>query len=350
MRRKAIPAFVLALGCAGEARAPAAVAVAPIEAPMRPIPSEPLAAAPAAALDPLVGWLAGCAVDDASFRRHKLYTWTTAARIAELRADRVLLAHGRMPGEMSRFDVEITEDAHPLAAHLRHRRRGRRYAWITPWATRMGWEGHDYGEHLVEITLAADAWVARFAPGTAERWRVIDEAGRVVPEEALAGQLGRIGAVYHVASGEHAYREVIVVDERRVERWALATPTTRARLAVDARNLRDLADRFEAAPPALPAALAPWLRAGWPRAEGTDLAARYRSCLALGSAHYLPTAAHLRAIAERLEATPEEVPLEHVVETDRWFGVVVGTRIQCDPTAFCWEDWHRAGTLPVAVR
>lgn len=356
MREWAVAVALVGLSCAGEpaaasvddsAPAEAAPAMTPLEAEPEPVPErdspEDLA---------LTRWLEGCAVDDGSFRRLKLYTWTTAERISELRSDRVLLAHGRMPGEMSRFDAEITDDRHPVAAHLRHARRGRRYAWIAPWATRMGWEDHDYGAHLVEITLREGAWFARFAPGADERWQVYDEEGQRVPEDEVPRNIGRIAAVYHVASGENAYREVIVVDERHVERWSFATPALRERLSRDAERLRALADRFEAPAPWIPEDFAGWLRAGWTEspAAGASWVERYRSCLALGSSRYVPTAAHLRAMAEAIEAVPAVEPLEHEVRRDRMWGTVLGTRIFCDETAACWEDWHRAGTLPLRAR
>ncbi|MCA9608428.1 MAG: hypothetical protein KC619_22630, partial [Myxococcales bacterium] len=319
---------------------PLAPAVA--DATLRRTPPDPL----------LTGWLDGCAVDDESFARLKLYTWTTAERIDELRSDRLLLAHGRMPGEMSRFDAEITGDPYPLAARLRTTRRGRRYAWVSPWPTRMGWEGHDYGEHLVEITLREDAWFARFAPGTPERWRVLDENGRVVPEAEVRQNIGRIAAVYHVASGDNAYREIIVVDERHVDRWAFATPALRDRLRQDAAQLRALAARFERARPTIPEDQAAWLRAGWSRrpADDADLVERYRSCLALGSPLYRPTPERLRGMAAAMEATPSVAPLEHTVRRDRTWGVVMSTRTMCDETTACWETWQRAGTLSIRTR
>lgn len=344
-------------GCETEAAAAAATEAPAIgPAPMAPLVAVGATTAPAPEATPedpaLVGWLDGCAVDDAGFARPKLYTWTTATRIEELRADRVLLAHGRMPGEMSRFDAEITGDPHPVARHLRLARRGRRYAWITPWPTRMGWEGHDYGEHLVEITLRDGAWFARFAPDAEPRWQVLDEEGRPVPDEEVPRNIGRLAAVYHLASGENAYREVIVVDERHVERWAFATEGMRARVAQDAARLRALAARFEASPPETPADLAAWLREGWPARPGRDapLVERYRACLALGSPHYLPDPDRLRAMAAAIEAIPSIDPLEHTVRRDWRTGTVVGTRIFCDETAACWEDWHRRGTLPLYVR
>ena len=335
-----------AVGCADADPAQ----VAPVTEPAPELaPLDPLAPIPAPALRPaerpLASWLAGCAVSDGAFARHKLYTWTTAEQIEALRRDHLLLTRGRRDGEMSRFDTEITDDDHPIARHLRRRdRAARRYAWVSPWPTRMGWPERDHGEQLIEVRLRESAWTARFDPSRdgEGRWRVVDAEGRAVPDDEIAPNLARIAAVLHVARGEHAFREIVLVDERQIASWSVATPSIRARLAEDARRLRALASAWESREPDVPAELAAWLREGWASApDDASLLDRYRRCLALGSALYAPTAAHVLAIAEALEATPLGEPIEHEVRVDRTFGVVLGSHRVCDPTAGCWDTRGR---------
>lgn len=359
MRMAARPLLLLcgalvALGCSPrpsetEPAPPPAEREPPAEPGM--VPVEPRAPDPAheAQAAALVDWLAGCAVTDRDFARRKVYTWTRTDQIEALRARPTLLTRERSSGgQPSLFDMEIARDDHPLARHLvRPGRRTRRFAWVTPWATRMGWEGSDYGDRLIQLTLREDAWVARFDPDAEgeERWTVVDEAGAEVPRDRVARNLGRIAAVHHLGRGDRVFREVVVVNEDQIARWSVATDAIRERLAHDAERLRALAAYWEATPPEGPADPDAWFRGAGatPRAQSTRaepsaaLLEAYRACLALGSDHYTPSAEHALAIAEALEATPFGDPLEHRVRRRRRrplpAALPVGTHsFPCDPT------------------
>ncbi len=342
MRRLGTLLALVAVGCsdptpevAAPVSGPEPEAMAPVE-PAAPAP-DPARAARVAAVE---AWLSGCAVGGSGSTPRKLYTWTRAEQIDELRSSprRALLSRERSAsGEASLFDQAIEDDAHPVARRLRRPgRRARRFAWVSPWPTRMGWEEGDYGDRLIEVTLRDDAWVARFDPAAEPRWRVFDADGAEVPEDRVARTPDRVGAVVHVGDGPRAFREVVLVDERRIERWAYATEAIRERVASDAARLRELAALWREEPPAAPDDLDAWLRAGW-NAEATTLEERWRSCLALGSAEYAPSTERAEAIAAALEATPPDDPIEREVPRAVYVGLPVAppTATWCDPTMGC---------------
>jgi len=324
---------------------------APTPAPPADPPLEPVAPAPTpdpereARVSRLTEWLDGCAVTDAAYARHKLYTWTRAGQIESLREPgaRLLTRERSAGGAQSRFDLAIADDDHPIARSLRRRgRRARRFAWVSPWPTRMGWEDGDYGDRLVEVTLREDAWTARFDPRAEPRWAVVDGEGAPVPDADVRRHPERVAAVLHVADGPRAFREVVLVDGGDgVESMAYATEALRARVAADAERLRELAAHWRAEPPEAPPELGAWLRAGWPTAPADpSLLDRYRQCLALGSAEYAPSAQRAEAIAAALEAIEQDEPFEVTFERQPRRRATPPPSTPpnqiCDPTMGCW--------------
>lgn len=272
----------------------------------------------------IAAWLEGCQLPLDDFARGKVYTWTRAEQIEALRAPRsTLLSRDRSAdGRASGFDVALRDDTHPLARFLRTQRTTRRFAWIAPWATRMGWEEGDYGDRLIAVQLREGAWVARFLPeeeGDA-RWQVRDADGAVIAAAAVARDPGRVGFVVHVGSGAgvggvtRQFREVVVVNEDRVQSWSVGTEEITARLQRDAAFLARLAAYWARYPEPRPeddVALGAAARTRWRATEpGVALPDLYLGCLALAGTEYVPTEAALREIAAALEASPEEAALE----------------------------------------
>lgn len=265
-------------------------------------------------------WLDGCQVARIDPARGKLYSWTTEAQIDELRRrGRLLSREQTEAGELSGFDARLEEDEHPLSRFLRSAgHRARRFAWSNPWATRMGWEHGAYGEHLLEIELAEDAYTAVYTPDREARWQVLDAEGTPVPEPTRA-DFARIAVVVHHGSGPdpdgraRVYREAVLVNEARVARWSVGTESIQLRLQRDADGLRQLAAHWRASPAEVPEgveAFTGWLREGWEETGNHEpVLDRYRRCLALGTTAVRPEPDAVDAIAEALAATPMPEPL-----------------------------------------
>ena len=327
--------------------APAEPEVVAPEAPRAPSPEE------SARIDALQEWLRSCAVTDAHFHQRKLYTWTRAEQIEELRRAPTLLTRSvGATGQPSGFDVSLEGDDSALAVWLRSpRRTARRFAWSVPWATRMGWEEGDYGDRLIAVTLRDGSWVARFAPDEEPRWRVVDADGLEVPLATAERSPERIAVVFHLGRGsdpegrERVYREIVIVNEAQVDRWSVGTEEITARLAHDAEQLRALAEIWRSFPADRPVdvdGLREWLRARWHTSDpDLSLADAYARCLALGSTEVRPEPDALDAIAAAITDLPAEAPLEHEVLTRRApYGrasAAGASRTICDPTGGCWS-------------
>lgn len=316
-------ALAFGVGC-GEATSvePAPVPLAEPAPAMEPLAPEAPSTSPEdeARVLALTRWLDGCAVRLADPARGKLYSWTTETQVEELRRrGRLLSREASEAGELSGFDARLQADEHPLARFLRSAgHRARRFAWSNPWATRMGWEHGAYGEHLLEIELAEDAWTAIYTPDRDVRWQVLDAEGQPVAEPTRA-DFQRIAAVIHHGRGPdpqgrvRVYREAVIVNEQRVARWSVGTESIGLRLQRDAEELRRLATHWRAEPPELAtdvAALTAWLEQGWSHEETeAPVLDRYRRCLALGTTAVRPDPEAAEALAATLADTPMPEPL-----------------------------------------
>jgi hypothetical protein len=251
--------------------------------------------------------------------RRVLYSWTTAEQLEELRADRVLLTRtereGMGPGyaftAMEALASRGMATENQLLRSVSARFARARYAWPSPWATRMGFPGEDYGDRLIQITLAPETWLLVVRDGTGIA--VIDLDNRVVPFETAFAEVERIGAAYFVRTESAingtfsecsgGYREFIVGDEALVESWSVETEEIRARIEADAL----LFERFLPVMRASTAVVTPDTfgqesACAWDYAASGELAT-YQRALALGSALYAPRPAELIAIAETLRAS-----------------------------------------------
>jgi hypothetical protein len=260
-----------------------------------PAPAPP--ATHVAALDPLEVRLS---VDAASLDRYAqrvLYTWTTPDQIAELQRTNQLLVRDESPAFGASYsDIFI----HALAEHgdataqlLDTTTYARaRHAWVSPWATRLGWPGEVYGDELIRITLKADAIVLAVttAKGTFEA-RTLDNQPVATIDPA------KIAAVYFVGNSTQgvfdihpptvSYREYIVVNESMIESWEVDTGELKARLADDADLVDDVARYLAAHPRAqLPDLLDAW-RGNWTgNVRTAGVLGAYASALALDSPFY----------------------------------------------------------------
>lgn len=206
--------------------------------------------------------LAAAAVDDDTFARRVLYTWTTPAQIDELGKETSFLgrfltrmesgAYGR-----SMFDVELDmllmkDKSDPLAKALRGGKKGlsyRRFAWTTPWPTIVPLGTQSYGDQLLRVELRADAILARFESNASPRWRFVGTDGHDIPQAEALAHLERLGAILHVAvpaaadagTGERAYREYVLCNESMIESFSYASPEALAELSASADLMVSLA-------------------------------------------------------------------------------------------------------------
>ncbi len=235
--------------------------------------------------------LRALAVTDADFYRPVLYSWTTPASIATVRAThRALVATASTGTFVSPFNRALAR----LAAHgdrvarifttqLVHRR----YAWPAPFATVLGLGPRSYGNALIRLELRPDAWIGRFDPDAEVPFAFVDAAnGAVAIDDALAHP-ERIAAVFHVRTGRDVdpkFREYIVCNEAMVT-WSIGTPEIRAELVAERALLVALHAQLS-----------------------SSIANSWRVTLAFFSARYRLTAGNLDAIVDALDAydaTPE---------------------------------------------
>jgi hypothetical protein len=226
-------------------------------------------------------------VTDDEFVQPVLYTWTTREQIDSLRSGGPLLVHTAFGGSgRSRYvldldalaEADLPESA--TARMLRHHPAliRRRYAWPSPYATRLPRGNRSYGDALIRVELARDALFVRFDPLGTERFRIVDRTGRTAPFDPT-----KIGAVFHVRPKTDeisAVREFVICNEAMIERWEVGTETIAKELEAERALLLELAPRIEAEP---------------------ELRALFLGTLAFDNDRYQPTAPRLRALARSLD-------------------------------------------------
>jgi hypothetical protein len=250
-----------------------------IATPITPTPSAELAA-----------WLRDASVDEHSFARRVLYSWTSEKTATRIARERELFDDAQLPegptAYVSRLEyVASREDASGRLAKLllgHPDLSRRRYAWVRPWATRMGLL-RPYGERLVAVTLRADAIVGRFDPSLDQPWLFHDLDEREVPLGRVLAEPQRIAAVLHIrGDGQPHFREYVLCNPTAIEEWSLATPEIATAVSEDTAALRELATL----------------------AEHGEIAG-YEDALAFGVEHYVATPDNLAAIAAALDASPQ---------------------------------------------
>lgn len=257
--------------------------------------------------------------------RREFYSWTTAEQARELRSDRVLFSKSETAGlgpgyaftylaqlAMTSPSSEQAQLAQTLGGPLFEKKR---YAWIEPWATRLGWPGEDYGDQLLRMVLKPEAWLVVMRGGML---RVLDGNDTEVPlAEALANPR-RIGAILYVKDaanggprcggsfidGGNGYREFILGNLEMIEEWSLGTSAIRERLSANIAQLQ----RFFELVRNCPVSLSPsqWnidVVCTWDQsAAPSDEISAYQRALAIPSANYLPSPATLASLIETLQS------------------------------------------------
>ncbi|HEY5960695.1 MAG TPA: hypothetical protein VIV60_29275, partial [Polyangiaceae bacterium] len=188
-----------------------------------------------------------------------------------------------------------------------------RYAWINPWATRMGWPDEQYGNQLIRIELVDDAWTAHF---DGKRLSVIDSTGAVVPLETALANPSRIGSMLFTPGAStdasanstfggncgSGYREIVLGNLTMVKRWSIGTRDIGQRLEEDIAALTAFRAVL-AECPAMPFDTN-WssnVVCSW-EIYSNSLTQGYTSALALPSDYYQPTVENIQRIIDTLNA------------------------------------------------
>jgi hypothetical protein len=253
------------------------------------------------------------AVTADDYVRLELYTWTTPAQIAALRAGGPLLvADASTGGYATPFNrriaamVEERRPGHEIAALL-HATPGltkRRYAWPSPFATVLGKGAERYGAALVRVRLHSAAVTARLDPTADPPWSFRDGGGEEVSQAEILAEPERLAAVYHLQVGADEsipFREHVLCNEAMVAEWSVGTAEIRERVAAERRLVLALAAGPFAAPSP---AVERWQ--AWPQwvdpGPAPTLLSRWHRALAFDNPRYRPTPAHLEALARALSA------------------------------------------------
>jgi hypothetical protein len=256
-------------------------------------------------------WLRASAVSHTHVARPVLYTWTRQEQIDELRAGAPVLSRSESTtGVRSGLDVALDADDSEFAHLLRRPGLSQwRFAWPSPWATRMGWPvTGDYGDRLLRIELASEALIAVYDSRVTPRVvRFFTDEGNDVPlaEAMLVPQFW--AGVYHVQEspgpeGEtRLAREFVLINESMIARVTYGTPEIANELAVERERLNFLATQVGADAPPFSQ-----LSESWDALppDDADLRRLYDSAMAFSSPLYLPTQPNVRAIVAALSEQP----------------------------------------------
>jgi hypothetical protein len=260
------------------------------------------------------------------------YSWTTDEQVMELRAGTELFSRSERAGqgrgllftELATFAQAASTPERKLADRLVNETFAKaRFAWTNPWATLLGLSGETYGNQLLKIELAPEAWIASF-----DRYgiTVFDQNNAPVPIDTALANPQRIGAIFYRSSGEPdsaycgtfsqgavGFREFALGNLAMVKRWSLATAEISKRMKSDIAQLRALEQQL-----ACVGDTNNWLNdlscswsSGYPAKSARDY---YDFSLALPSELYRPSATNLEALIAALEASlPTGEPLDVIL-------------------------------------
>lgn len=214
-------------------------------------------------------WLRSEAVYHDHYARKKLYTWTSPKQIDALRGGQHLLYKAFSDsGDHSLYDLALDDNKlnrDPVAIVLRGSDyRYKRFAWSNPWGTCLGYKEEHYGDQLIEMVLHDSALICKFVPDEKHPFSFCDVNGKTVSNDFALKHPERIAAVYHVSNEwsigqrfagkklcssmsrqkkyrfRETYREYVVVNEKMIARWQIATPDVMGVLVDDLLNLKML--------------------------------------------------------------------------------------------------------------
>jgi hypothetical protein len=205
------------------------------------------------------------------FGKKVFYSWTTPSQIKELRGDDDFLSRSESPTKgKALYDIILSDtafDKYPMATILRREQFAKkRFAWIDGWATVMGWEGENYGDQLLKITLKDSAIVVAFYPYCdapdstfGKHFAYSDANGNRLSEKYVLQHQNQIAAVYFSAikigsrtqtegsykpkkmdSTEIHYREYIICNEKMIEHWEYGTPSVKKKMNEEINFLNEL--------------------------------------------------------------------------------------------------------------
>ncbi len=258
-----------------------------------------------------------------------LYTWTTQAQIDELQRIRVLLTRTESPTKGASYYDQVlvqraTDPKNKLAKLLRSQGFLRaRFAWTSPWPTRLGWPGESYGESLISVTLKPESWFVKMRTSSPD-FEVVDMQDRPVPLATVLKDPGRIAAIYFVNDATStrpedtpdrwAFREYVLCNEAMIADWS--TGTSREKDAID-RSVEAINALAEATLPEIKEdaltwnqrVAKTWAREPAPDADPIDI---YTSALSAPNQLYWPVKPELQSIAKALSETKYSVSVKHV--------------------------------------
>lgn len=253
----------------------------------------------------------------------ELYSWTTPEQVTEIREQgRLFTRDGRAglgPGYAVERLTQYAQTAAGPAAELAKLLTGEgfallRYAWLHPWATRMGWPGETYGGELLRIVLREEARIVIFARGSLT---VVDSSQALVPLEEALKEPGRIAGFFFLkdssvggpacgsfgSGGGNIYREFVIGNEAMIEEYSFGTEQILARLQGDIALLEQFFERVRPCPEIL--APNDWnLRIGcngWPGPGALDERSAYEAALAMPSPAYVPAGSPLATLIDTLK-------------------------------------------------
>ncbi len=174
--------------------------------------------------------------------RRTLYTWTTTEQVTALEKDPTLLTRSDSPEFGTSYFEQVLEQRaqkkDPLAKLLRTGAFAKqRYAWVAPYATRIGIGNESYGDELIQVVLKPEAWFVIMKISSA-RIEVVDIDNKPVAQTEVIAHPERLAAAYFVqdqpVTGYRAslagpdervgYREYVIFNESMIESYALGTP------------------------------------------------------------------------------------------------------------------------------